>query len=82
MSRQGKIKYDGQATLRAYLGSLNKQTIIMGIPWLSSGLSSLLPLQVAWVLILVGKLRYGKSHSMAKRKKKTTPKHHNPQMLP
>ena len=82
MSRQGKIKYDGQATLRAFLWSLYKQTIIMGIPWLSSGLSSLLPLQVAWVLILVGKLRYGMSHSMAKRKKKTTPKPHNPQMLP
>lgn len=67
------MKYDGQATLRAYLGSLNKQTSIMGSPW---------PPQVAWVLILVGKLRYRKLHGMAKRKKKTTPKHHNPQMPP
>ena len=43
---------------------------VLGIPWWSSGLDSVLPLQGAWVLSLVRKLR---SHKMRGTKKKSVP---------
>lgn len=77
---KGKNEIRWPGNIKGLLGVL-RQTSIMGSPW-PSGLGSLFPPQMAWVLILAGKLRYRKLHSMAKRKKKTTPKHHNPQMPP
>ena len=72
-----KGKWSGKSDFQALVVWCQCQNFwTLGICWLSSGKDSVLPLQRAWVWLLMGKLRCFKPQGTAKKKEKKNYKTH------